>query len=360
MQHIDIAKGIGISIIVLAHNYLGSKYNNGALFSLTVSFSFNMPLFYLLSGVFFKTSDPFAVVLKKKYDSVLVPYLATLLTAALVKFVIQDGFSFRFLIYRLKTILFGTGGMIDFTWTALWFLPSLFVTIISFKIVHSLFLSRLKNVVLEIIAVFAILVMGFFLMRSDNQYYRYFRDTYYGLPWGIDFMPISVFYFAMGYYAKPLLIEIYNNDALNKKIIAASLLVLAFLMLTSNAGIDLNRRIYDDLIVCTLKALSGILLIVGVSGLLEKSGFERIKKLLLTLGRLSLIVFIFHGIVQNTSFNYLTSYAALPKPYAGVISLLLALGIPVALYYLVITRIGFLQTVYAPVKKKQVPQEGSH
>src|SRR5512138_2609495 len=93
LEHIDIARGIGIIIIVFAHNYL----SKGNLFALSVSSSFNMPLFYLLSGVFFKASEPLAVVTNKRYSSLLVPYFFTLLTAALTRFVAQDNLSFPFL-----------------------------------------------------------------------------------------------------------------------------------------------------------------------------------------------------------------------------------------------------------------------
>jgi hypothetical protein len=248
--------------------------------------------------------------------------------------------------------------MLDSSWMALWFLPSLFVTIISFKILHSLVLSKLKNVVMEIIVVSAFLVVGFFLIRSHNQYYRHFMTTYYGLPWSLDFMPIALFYYALGHYGKPLLIHIYHHDGLNKKIVLLSFVVLTVLMVYSRAGIDLNRRQYDDLIICTVKALSGILLITGVSGLLDKSSLEGIKNLFVTLGRLSLVIFIFHGIVQNTSFNFLASYVALQKPYAGAVSFLLALSLPVAFYLLVIRRVGFLQAVYDPVQRKRMPQGG--
>jgi polysaccharide biosynthesis protein PslL len=360
LQHIDIAKGIGIVIIVFAHNYISSKYNNGALFALAVSASFNMPLFYLLSGVFFKTSESFGLVFRKKFDSIMMPYFVTLLCAALFRFVMQDNFSVRFLLYRIKTILFATGGLIDFSWMALWFLPSLFVTVISFKIFHSLVLSKLNNRAMEIIMVSAILALGYLLIRWDNHYYRYFRETYYGLPWSIDFMPISLFYFALGYYGKQLLIDIYNSDSLNNKVTVISFLIFITLMFYSNAAIDLNRRQYDDLIISTVKALSGIMLIVGLSGLLDKSDFKGIKKFFATLGRLSLIIFIFHGIVQNTTFDFLTSYEVLPKLSAGVVSFVFALSVPIVFYYLVITRIGFIRMIYDPARKKQVPSVETH
>jgi polysaccharide biosynthesis protein PslL len=351
LEHVDIAKGIGITIIVFAHNYLASKYNGSTWFALTVSASFNMPLFYLLSGVFFKAAEPFAVALRKKFASIMVPYFATLLFTALFRFCVQDNLSFRFLLYRIKTTLLATGGLIDSSWAALWFLPSLFVTIMAFKIVYDTVLRRLPNKGTELFAVFIILVLGYLLIRSDNHYYQHMRNVYYGLPWSLDIMPIAVFYFALGYYGKSLLTDMYNSDTLNRAAILVSLLLFTALMFYSPAGVDLNRRQYDNLIICTLKALAGIILIIGVAGLLEKSSLSGVKKGFSTAGRLSLFIFLFHGIVQNSAFNYLSGYDILSKQSAAVISFILALTMPIAFYYLVISRVGILQAIYDPARK---------
>ena len=355
MQHIDIARGIGIIIIVFAHNYLASKYNGSTLFALTVSASFNMPLFYMLSGVFFKAAEPFADVVKKKFDTIMVPYFVTLLCTALFRFLVQDRLSFHFLLYRIKTILLGTGGVIDFSWAALWFLPSLFVTIVAFKIVYDMLLRRLPNKGATLVAVFTILVLGYLLIRSDNHYYQQIRELYYGLPWSLDIMPIALFYFSVGYYGKQFLMEMHDNNELNRYALFISLPLFVALMLYSPAGVDLNRRQYDSLIICTLKALTGIIAIVGFSGMLEKSSLNNVKNWLATAGRLSLFIFLFHGIVQNSTFNLLTEHTFLAKQVAAVVSFILALTMPIAFYYFVICKVRILQAIYDPARQKRQP-----
>jgi polysaccharide biosynthesis protein PslL len=58
--HIDIAKGIGILLVVLAHNGLQAY----APFLHQFIYAFHMPLFFFLSGMFFKPEIGFLELLK--------------------------------------------------------------------------------------------------------------------------------------------------------------------------------------------------------------------------------------------------------------------------------------------------------
>ena len=71
---IDIAKGIGILLVVLAHNDLEAY----APFLHKVIYSFHMPLFFFLSGMFFRPETPFWQLIRKRFDSLLKPYFFTL------------------------------------------------------------------------------------------------------------------------------------------------------------------------------------------------------------------------------------------------------------------------------------------
>ena len=65
--HIDIAKGIGILLVVLAHNGLQAY----APFLHQFIYAFHMPLFFFLSGMFFKPEVGFLELLKKRFNSLL-------------------------------------------------------------------------------------------------------------------------------------------------------------------------------------------------------------------------------------------------------------------------------------------------
>ena len=68
-EWVDIAKGIGIVCVCLGH--LGIESID------RVVFTFHMPLFFILSGMFLNGNVPFSEFIKKKSKRLLVPYYVT-------------------------------------------------------------------------------------------------------------------------------------------------------------------------------------------------------------------------------------------------------------------------------------------
>lgn len=64
-QHIDIAKGIGILLVIALHTDFHQEWMT----------TFEMPLFFLLSGLFVKIDMPFREYAIKKINTLLVPYI---------------------------------------------------------------------------------------------------------------------------------------------------------------------------------------------------------------------------------------------------------------------------------------------
>ena len=75
-QTIDIAKGAWILLVVLGHNPLVWE-EKGELYR--VIFSFHMPLFFFLSGVFLNPDKGWGDTVREKTDALLKPYVMTLL-----------------------------------------------------------------------------------------------------------------------------------------------------------------------------------------------------------------------------------------------------------------------------------------
>jgi fucose 4-O-acetylase-like acetyltransferase len=74
VEYIDIARGIGILLVALAHAdvSLFSPYLHRLIYS------FHMPLFFFLSGYFFNPQTPFWALVKKRFNTILKPYLVTI------------------------------------------------------------------------------------------------------------------------------------------------------------------------------------------------------------------------------------------------------------------------------------------
>ena len=71
---VDLAKGICICLVVLLHVYGESA---GSAFE--IMNMFRMPLYFVLSGLFFKPYSGFISFTKKKVNKLLIPFLITYL-----------------------------------------------------------------------------------------------------------------------------------------------------------------------------------------------------------------------------------------------------------------------------------------
>src|SRR5512133_2842940 len=120
IAYVDIAKGIGIILVVMGHN----DFALISPFAHKLIYSFHMPMFFFMSGMFFKPDVPFWSFLRNRFNRVLKPFLAILL---LIYFA-SISFSKVSLVVATKRLLkamYANGHYLD--WVQLWFLPHLFI-----------------------------------------------------------------------------------------------------------------------------------------------------------------------------------------------------------------------------------------
>ena len=67
-EYIDVAKGIGIILVVLGHLDIDGQISREAIYA------FHMPLFFILSGVFAKTNIDFKNYFAKSFKTLYVPF----------------------------------------------------------------------------------------------------------------------------------------------------------------------------------------------------------------------------------------------------------------------------------------------
>lgn len=120
VEYVDIAKGIGIILVVMGHN----DFALISPFAHKLIYSFHMPMFFLMSGMFFKPDLPFWNFLQNRFRKLLKPFLFMIL------FIYVTSISFSKVSIleasrRLLKSLYGNGHYLD--WVQLWFLPHLFV-----------------------------------------------------------------------------------------------------------------------------------------------------------------------------------------------------------------------------------------
>ncbi len=290
IEYIDIARGIGILLVVLGHNDFGYI----SPFGYQVIYSFHMPLFFFLSGFFLNPSIPFFEFFKKRFNSLLKPYLFTLFMIYFTSISFEK-MSFQTAITRIVKSLYGTGRYID--WVQLWFLPHLFVVSLYafffFAIVGKSNSRLFRWVILLATLGIASLFLGSFYPFSLSVLGKDYE--LFGLPFSLDLVLLSGFFFILGSEVRHITSEdTFNNPFL---LIGTGLAVI-LLNVFFSARIDLNTRLYESFPINTLESIVGILFVLSLSRQIELRT-QKLASLLKYFGQISLIILLFHVPIQD-------------------------------------------------------------
>ena len=176
LDYLDMAKGIGIFLVLLGH------LQGDSIFSLSPYihplcvwiFSFHMPFFFLVSGIFMykKDADPSAVSVKseckKRFRSIMVPYIwFSLILLAYI----------AYSLYIAGTLFINVGNLfITNIWyflscygiNVLWFLPALFFGQVLFLVLRKHCPKKLLPVAIVIISVIGY-VLSYFIRKTTHE-----------------------------------------------------------------------------------------------------------------------------------------------------------------------------------------------
>ncbi len=290
IEYLDIARGIGILLVVLGHNDFGAI----STFFYQVIYSFHVPLFFFLSGYFIHTSLSFWDYFKKRFHSVLLPYLFTifLIYFASVSF---EKMGFQTAIGRIVKALYGSINYID--WGQLWFLPNLFVVSL-YAFIFIRVTGKLQNrwvtwgILLGTLAISALLLRLFypFSISVFGKGYELF-----GLPFSLDVVFLSGFFFIMGNEVRQVTSERTFDPVLLLIAAAIGLILLNYFFPYS---VDIAKRVYESYFVNTVEAVLGILLVLALSRQIELHA-RRLASVLKYVGSISLIILLFHVPIQG-------------------------------------------------------------
>ena len=286
---VDIAKGIGIILVVMGHN----DFSLISTFAHKLIYSFHMPMFFFMSGMFFKPDMPFLNFIKNRFHRVLKPFLAILLLI----FFASLSFSKISLVMagrRLIKAMYGSGYYID--WVQLWFLPHLFAVSLFayffFQIVKGMRPQWLRWILLVVLYTAGVLSMKLFWPFEFNVFGK--GLTLHGLPYGLDMAAVSGFFFILGYELNQRHKEVWFANGL---VFLVSGALLLFMVWYFPARIDLNTRQFDSLIINTVEALTGILFMLALSRQLERISW--LSSIFSYVGQASLIVLLFQVPIQD-------------------------------------------------------------
>jgi len=263
LDYIDVSKGIAIFLVVFGHICLQSDIT-------IYVYAFHIPVFFFVSGLFFKKQDvnmiDFAV---KKAKMLLLPYVSLYIISYLYWILAEStfvGFEYKPLI----GLFYATDNGYMYPNGALWFLPALFVTEIVFFYFLKFSDSVLKLIVLLVLSA----VVGSILSYSEA-----FR-----LPFGINSTFMAIFFLGSGYLFKEFLHIVTDMNRLKSIFFSVSSFVLMVLFARMNDKVDMDYVFYGNPFIFILAALS------GVSAMLFLSQAIGNNRLLSFLGRNSLLI----------------------------------------------------------------------
>ncbi len=290
IEYIDIARGIGILLVVMGHN----DFSLVSPFAYQVIYSFHMPLFFFLSGYFINPSIGFWDFVKKRFNSLLKPYLFTIFMIYFVS-VSFEKMSFQTAIFRITKSLYGSGYYID--WVQLWFLPHLFVVSL-YAYVFIVLVSKLKSRWLTWAVLLGTLAISIPFLKTFYPFsIQIFGKDYelFGLPFSLDLVLLSGLFFILGSEIRQIASE---KTFDNVFLLAGTGIVIILLNYFFSERTDLNTRVYESFPINTAESIFGILFILALSRQIELRT-QRLAALFKYFGQVSLIILIFHVPIQD-------------------------------------------------------------
>jgi len=246
--YVDIAKGIAIILMIVGHvcSYGSWKRN--------IIYSFHMPLFIIISGMFFKENESFKKVLIKILKTIIIPYVL----AIIIRYILQLTILNKpvDIIEIIKQIIFAYSNKKSFftkvkTVDVLWFLPFLAMCKILYYLINKF--SKGDETLISIISLFCT-ILGIYL--DEKKIY---------LPWSFDVSLTCMIFFHLGYVLKKynLLEKILKNY---KMIISIILIYFIGLKL---GYIELATRSYPNGLISFVTAIAGTIICLKISNLIE-------------------------------------------------------------------------------------------
>lgn len=273
----DIAKGIGIILVVFGHSRLELGHY--------LIYMFHMPLFFFLSGIFHK-HDTFANQIVNKTNRLIVPFVLFLCILLIFNAIIDfDGGGGYLTPPHLRGII-----------GPLWFLPSLFTVSI---IYNHIMILRYDVVILICVAI--AFFGGYIPDRLGVDNYLYLFSS----------LSVLIFY-CLG--------NLFGRDIHSKNkyfaFMAATLSVILFLMSYWISYKKMHLGIQDifankhpeNFIMWMFGSATGIMMIISISSLVDGNNY--IAKLLAYLGECSLYIFAFHLSVLTVAHHILPNPAS--------------------------------------------------
>ena len=276
IDYYDIAKGIGIILVVWAH---AKGPFHGEIFE------FHMPLFFIISGLLYNSKTAVFEFAKKRFFSLYIPFIFWNMLIFLFKcFWYKAGIKDSIWLGTKYILTLDKDGAF---FGATWFLGALFVMSVFYKMADTVlnnFFSKNDNV--KLIKEIILLAMFFLMMVVA------FRIR---LPFMQSRTVILGFYYALGAFYKKY------KDTLNIRIIYRILLSVAFVILfiftSKNNAANMGMNEYQNPVLFVINALGmsyALLQACKLIDMCKSTAVTHINRFFIHLGKRSIDIVIWH------------------------------------------------------------------
>lgn len=331
LDWIDIAKGIGIILVVLGHTLVPQVRETGfAGFLWIFIYNFHMPLFFFLSGYLFEKGLPHYTNKGKfilgKLQYLMLPYL------------IFSTFAYLFIGFSLKIPLLAkvleNGG-----YTAV-DLKDAILQIVTYNnhidkhlwFVFSLFIVFLVNILIPKIMKskpMLIVLLGLYISKAYVHYY--------GI---LDYVTSDLLFFSLARIA----FSTENKKSINTIVTAVIFVVTnclySYFYVTQMPSGVLKGVLY---LIRSISSVTGIMTVCNISKHLQNKAPQRLLK---TLGMYSYDIYLMHApFLVSGLMGILLAYSPFPTVICCVSVLVLGLFIPIVVSKFIIRKIPFLSVL---------------
>lgn len=296
IQSFDVAKLIAVLAVILSHTLISTGFDNGEFQWLSdVCFSFDMPLFFIVSGYFLKPTSLNGDYVLKQARALLLPYVATVMVVILGSIVWNLIFSPTYVKSSMWawTVagMYGAGVSLPTmihqvnAIGAIWFLPALFIA--------KLILAATEDTRCQPLIMVACFIVG--AVTVEKVF----------LPWSIQPALCAVLFLWLGRQVKRYQVL----DFLGNPVIMLLCLFVSYYNARYFGHLYMVQSVYaDGLVRDVLFSVVTSITILKICMVFEQ-WLPRAAKLLGKIGSITLPIFCMHLVELNT-INYLYLFEA--------------------------------------------------
>ena len=265
--YIDLIRAICIILMILGHIWLGNSFNH-------FIHAFHMPVFFIISGYFFKDIS-FKMFLKKKLKTLIFPYFVFAFLIYIIWYLLFSKTESMYIYSNIINIFYKNTEHIAIA-GALWFLTSLF-----FSELIYFFISKIKKTIIHYSSIIIVSLIGCVLGSKFNVI----------LPFGINASLVGVGLMKIGCIFK----KYSNNKFLNLSLF--STIILSFITSFSiffNKYINMRTNNYEYILLFWINVVLSFISLINFTKYFDIKFSNAIKEKFLYIGTNSIVYVIFN------------------------------------------------------------------